>query len=682
MSFISQIGDGVRNLFVSGSGNQKNTATTPSTQVDSSASTRQPTTPRIDVGTLLERKLDNPNYPLTPEERIALVSSCINWGDREASRAENQDLVIFIGNTGSGKSTMINYLYGCTMERVNAKKMGITALKPTIVRVKDGGEFQEIMRIGHSNKSTTFMPEIASSEKERVTFCDCPGFLDNRGIEINVANAVNIKNALTRARSVKIVMLVNYASLDADKARGLREMISIVCDLFGTKESLQKFRNSILLGVTNIPRPEVDSEPQPLDELKAWFKNAHLSDPHEQRAVDILTERFFIYDPLDQDNLAYTGAWNRQKLLREIRNLHEIPDPSKIFKTVLTAEDKQGLLQICEAIKSKIEEIFRQQVLSNVDFAAIAEYLGSLTKLSLIEHAAVQRLLESARQTVGTHFRTKLQQIEKECLQTEGQLSEQSEALLGRYTEGLRFFDVQIQEQANVTHTQQLCEESKARGQARAEAKALADKAHTFVLHCNTTNFKAAQDLLTEIKAKASLFQEKFSKTKIPHGQEIEKLEKMYVTAKSAYEQRELDKQQTLAEIEKLKKSQEEAVERMKKQEAAAEEREKELKEQLQQAEAERRANQTAGSSQGFPGYFGPSGGFDMFTQAQRMLAIQQQTNLFGPVGRPVMTPMGAVIPTGSGYYPVVNIPQGTNLMTAPEAIVNTRMGPQRIFFQ
>ena len=32
-------------------------------------------------------------------------------------------------------------------------------------------------------------------------YCDCPGFLDNRGAEINIANACNIKQTIAQAAS-------------------------------------------------------------------------------------------------------------------------------------------------------------------------------------------------------------------------------------------------------------------------------------------------------------------------------------------------------------------------------------------------------------------------------------------------------------------------------------------------
>lgn len=70
----------------------------------------------INQNELLIKKLNNPEYNLTLEESIELLTTCIDYGREQAQKAEGKDLVIFLGNTGAGKSTTANYLSGCTME--------------------------------------------------------------------------------------------------------------------------------------------------------------------------------------------------------------------------------------------------------------------------------------------------------------------------------------------------------------------------------------------------------------------------------------------------------------------------------------------------------------------------------------------------------------------------------------
>jgi hypothetical protein len=220
-------------------------AASASSSINSQA-TRQVSLPAFNVHDLLLRKLADPKHRVRAEESIALLAECIKQGEAEAKKAEKQNLVVIIGNTGAGKSTLANALCGCTMQRVNPKKIGMTGFDPLVIvkPTTEGGHRDEIMPIGHTRNSMTFMPQLVSMDN-RFTLCDCPGFLDNRGYEINIANAVNIKNTFIKAKSVKIVILINYHSLLADRARGLSDVIKICCDLFGSKENLEKYKNMI-----------------------------------------------------------------------------------------------------------------------------------------------------------------------------------------------------------------------------------------------------------------------------------------------------------------------------------------------------------------------------------------------------------------------------------------------------
>ena len=196
---------------------------------------------------LLRKKLSDRSFNLKREESLALLFQCIEKGKLEAEKAKSQEIIVVIGNTGSGKSTLVNYLFGCSMVRKSPKQLGLTGLdKLVVVKSKRaGGSNDEIVQIGHAKTSMTFIPHIVGDEQGHF-FCDCPGFLDNRGAEINLANIVNIQRVLKSARSAKLVILINYHSLRADKGRGLSDTLKIVTDLFGSYENLFKYRKSLL----------------------------------------------------------------------------------------------------------------------------------------------------------------------------------------------------------------------------------------------------------------------------------------------------------------------------------------------------------------------------------------------------------------------------------------------------
>ena len=148
--------------------------------------------------------------------------------------------MVIIGNTGAGKSTCVNYVDGCKLVRdVLSTTPGTNTntenRKKKVVFVAPDSPRPALMKIGHTNKSQTFVPEIRRGLE--FVFCDCPGFLDNRGPEINIANAVNIKTTASHAESVKVLVLLNYDSLRADRGRGLQELADILVSLFGAGRS-------------------------------------------------------------------------------------------------------------------------------------------------------------------------------------------------------------------------------------------------------------------------------------------------------------------------------------------------------------------------------------------------------------------------------------------------------------
>ena len=65
------------------------------------------------------------------------------------------------------------------------------------------------------------MPSIEYDAEVGLAYADCPGFGDNRGAEVNIANACNIKRTIDLADSVRVLILINYSSIDSN--RGLKD---------------------------------------------------------------------------------------------------------------------------------------------------------------------------------------------------------------------------------------------------------------------------------------------------------------------------------------------------------------------------------------------------------------------------------------------------------------------------
>ena len=378
---------------------------------------------------LVRQKLDDPPLELSLDESLEVLSCCVFLGQEQARKAASADAVAVIGNTGAGKSTFVNYLHGCELESVAkvalASSAASAAASPsphaaaaedatnktdnenddqddddddneveTVIRVKVGeGLKPELMPIGHSKKSATFVPDVAQGED--FAFLDCPGFLDNRGPEINIANAVNIKQALHGAASVKVVVIINYYSIMVDRGRGQRELVKILRDLFGSADNIVRCAGSILLGVSQVPEKKYNARTGKLSDVqlkhvRGQFSDTEGMDEDTATVVKLLAKSLFVYHPLDMGNESWL---NRKQLTTTIQGMDGIADPSRIFQSVLTFEDEAVLRKLVDELSNRLTAAMTKK-----RYEDAAATLQQLMQLEVIGNVFVTRLIYEATQ--------------------------------------------------------------------------------------------------------------------------------------------------------------------------------------------------------------------------------------------------------------------------------------------
>ena len=285
---------------------------------------------------LVQEKLSNPLLETTEEQQIDILTYCIAAGNRVCGpTVRGRDIVVAIGNTGAGKSTFLNYLNSCELEPVtlpNRKK---------VIHVNEDSARKELFAIGHTNQSATLYPTCENVDG--VDFCDCPGFLDSRGTEINLANAVNIRNALHAAASVRVVVIINYHSMLADRGRGIHELVRVLVDLFRDVDTVLQYCLSICLGVTKAPLFDDMGDPITLDDVKAVMLDTSGLPAGAKQIIETLTPNLFIYHPLDKGGESWA---KRETLERIIQDLEPIVEPSNVFETVANLEDEAAIRNI------------------------------------------------------------------------------------------------------------------------------------------------------------------------------------------------------------------------------------------------------------------------------------------------------------------------------------------------
>lgn len=154
------------------------------------------------------------------------------------------NIILLIGNTGSGKTTLAHYVAG------NYSKL--LAIEP----VGDNMDYKiydsldpDADRVLSTAVSRTLVPEMVIDESNIVWY-DCPGFGDTRNTTVEIAATFLIKNVIENALNVKIVLVLNHGSVVEGYNRfDLAKLIRHTTDLV---PNIDRYKHSISMVVTKV----------------------------------------------------------------------------------------------------------------------------------------------------------------------------------------------------------------------------------------------------------------------------------------------------------------------------------------------------------------------------------------------------------------------------------------------
>lgn len=315
--------------------------------------------------------------------------------------SDGNTIILFIGNTGSGKSTLVNLLTG---KRVLVEKMGVRYCKLVGDGIGDGGRSE--------TQYPAFFPYLHS------VLIDLPGFLDTRGVEKEILNRFRLFKLLDKKNGkkikVKIICVVKHDEIRAVRGGSLNGMIDQVGKMFPyvsnndhirvaitgcggltiedneyKSELLEKFRDKTFF----FPMPEREDIGKIYDTMKTHFDNlksfiisdnGYLSDPEVNISLDHESKLFLSEAQKTQVNVS-------KIMLQEIFDLFE-NECAEGFQSEKEAtkgiEYLNNQLEIVENLKKSDDnfQYFYSNLLSYAKSENLKKYLTKIREQVTLVH--------------------------------------------------------------------------------------------------------------------------------------------------------------------------------------------------------------------------------------------------------------------------------------------------------
>lgn len=193
----------------------------------------------------------------------------------------HKNAIMVMGFSGTGKSTLINYLNGIPLVGKEIKGEWVIDLESQNVSLPGG------FKIGHSKKSETMYAAVYSPVNKDFTYIDNPGFHDTRGIGFAIANGFFRKLITDEVINIKFLLLITHFDLQ-NRGQQFRDSIKAFSDFLGIfdGENTRQLSKSIGIIITRLKKdPKYN-----VSQVKAFIKDVMLEIIEEESSIDHLID--------------------------------------------------------------------------------------------------------------------------------------------------------------------------------------------------------------------------------------------------------------------------------------------------------------------------------------------------------------------------------------------------------
>lgn len=300
----------------------------------------------------------------TDQEILDITQKLIHNGLDEIELC-NEGIVLILGNTGSGKSTLFNALGNKNLTSIKNK----FRKNHFFIDVENCTKF----KIGHeNNKSETHVPNMIKIQ-DNVIF-DCPGLEDTRGFEFDIANQFFISRIVNNAIKLKIILTISDQELYSTRGNAIKKILKSINKMFG---NLDKLTDNMLLVFTKVNG--YDKIDDYINDLKQQIIEQSDSDKKYREILSTLIDKNHIYffrSPEQEGQIDKNDILNIVNILNKIEFSHDTKFSFSInvkYMDILinlkkSSDNYAGKLieDMINCVKKCIENIRDKEYLSNI----------------------------------------------------------------------------------------------------------------------------------------------------------------------------------------------------------------------------------------------------------------------------------------------------------------------------
>ncbi|CAF4554681.1 unnamed protein product, partial [Rotaria sp. Silwood2] len=337
------------------------------------------------------RKLLKEVRPLDIQELIRLIAKV----NDAAKLIKDKEIILFLGGTGTGKSTTIHFLGGSKMAKTNVQ--GMNHIAPIEIKNLD---LRKITTAPFARSETRYISPVTVNYKDiggnsdgSIILCDSPGFEDTHGPEVDIANGIGIVRAIKTCKSVRPVVLISYKSI-GDRCTGVKDLAHMLVGLIpGIKND--DYMQTFFYLFTKFPTNEKSTINALLKNVQDNLKEEEKSDSSFTSFLKDMThktkKKVRVIDPINDDPL---------EILEELAESEAITYPEEVFHFFITEKSKSILRE-----QVRKHQISIRSATKRSDYLFIQYKLDQLKNLNdLLHQDDIEQIYKDSVAFISKHL--------------------------------------------------------------------------------------------------------------------------------------------------------------------------------------------------------------------------------------------------------------------------------------